>query len=265
MSVKNTDLKPFWDLEIVERTSAWQSPIAAECAAFDEHKNVLLDKLRNGHKLGSKSDPFDATQSWHDLHQLAKFYFLERTQKTMGAADTVKRLRQLARALRHARNLVSMATRDDVGADLFRAWLDTQKITKDSLLILEINDKKVDVTSELIRSTDKMKEAVEGLAALETAARAAILATDVLSKKGRAPLLPRDCIQGLARVYRKSTGAKPGRGIGPFADFAYLFMTAVGQTGFDYGSLTDAIQDAHQKFKPSWFDENDLGGKPPPY
>ena len=53
--------------------------------------------------------------------------------------------------------------------------------------------------------------------------------------------------------------------MGPFADFAYEFMTAVGQTGFDYGSLTDAIQDAHQKFNPSWFDDDYLGGKSPPF
>jgi len=256
MSITNTDRKDIWDLEIVERTSAWQAPIAAECAAFDKHKDVLLDKLRNGHKLGSKSDPFDATQSWRDLHQLAKCYFLERnaTQETMGTADSVKRLRQLERALRRGRELVSIAMREDVGADLFRGWVDTQKIAKDAPLIFEVEDEKVNVTSELIRAIDKMKEAVEGLTVLETAARAAILATDVLSKKGRPPLLPRDCIQGLARVYRTSTGAKPGRGNGPFAAFAYEFMIAVGQTG-DYGSLIDAIQDAHQKFKPSWFDE----------
>src|SRR5258705_3305795 len=105
-----------------------------------------------------------------------------------------------------------MAMREEVRADLSNAWLNTQKITKHSPLILEIEDKKVNVTSELTRSMDKMKEAVEGLTALETAARAAVLATDVLSKRGRPPLLPRDCIQGLARVYLTSTRAKPGRG-----------------------------------------------------
>jgi hypothetical protein len=257
MSVKNTDRKnTVFDIEIVERTRAWQSPIAAECAAFEEHKEILLVKLRKRQKLGSKSDQFDAIQSWHDLTQLAKLYFFERlmNQETMVAADSTKRLRQLATALRHARNLVNMAMRDDVGANLFKAWLGAQNITKDSPIILEIKDKQA--TSILIRATDKMKQAVEGLTALEIAASAALLATDVLPKQGRPPLLPRDCIQGLARVYRTSTGAKPGRGSGPFADFAYEFMTAVGQTGFDYRSLIDAIQDAHQQFKPSWFDEN---------
>jgi hypothetical protein len=256
MSVKNTGRKnTVWDIEIVERTNAWQSPIATACAAFDEHKEILLDKLRNGYKLGLKSDPFDANQSWRGLTQLAKLYFSERImkQETMVATDCVKRLGQLERALRKARNLVDRAMRDDVGADLFRAWLGVEQITKDAPINLEGDHEKT--SSFLIRAADGMKEAVAGLATLETAARAATVATDVLSKEGRPALLPKHCIQGLARVYRKSTGAKPGRGAGPFAEFAYEFMTAVGQTGFEYESLIDAIQDAHRLFKPSWFDE----------
>jgi hypothetical protein len=68
MSVKTTGRKnTAWDIEFAERTSAWQSPLALECAAFDEHKELLLDKLRNGHKLDLKSGPFDADQSWRDL------------------------------------------------------------------------------------------------------------------------------------------------------------------------------------------------------
>jgi hypothetical protein len=248
MTVKKRSRKnTLWDIEIVERTSAWQSPIAAECATFDAHKKILLGKLHNGYKLGPKANPFDATRSWRDLTELAKSYFLDlRTkQETMAESDCVKRLHTLARALRHARNLVDRAMQDDVGAELFRAWLDVEQITKDSPINPEV----------LILAADRMKEAVAGLATLETTARTATVRADVLSKTGRPALLPRDCIQGLARVYRKSTGAKPGRGAGPFADFAYQFMTAVGQTGFAYESLTGAIQEAHDPLKPSWFGE----------
>jgi hypothetical protein len=102
-----------------------------------------------------------------------------------------------------------------------------------------------------------MKEMATALAKLETVARAAA-ANDKPDKAGRPTLLPRDCIQGLARVYRSSTGSKPGRGNGPFADFASEFAKAVGKTGFSRRSLIDAIQDAHLRFAPSWFD-----GKPP--
>jgi hypothetical protein len=175
-------------------------------------------------------------------------------QETMVAAECLQRLRQLAKALRHARNLVDRAMRDDVGADLFKAWLGVKQITKDSPNDFEVVDEGAP-SSILIRAADGMKEAFAGLATLETAARAAVVAVDAPSKEGRPALLPRHCIQGLARVYRKSTGAKPGRGAGPFADFAYAFMTAVGQTGFEYGSLIDAIQEAHRQFRPSWFDE----------
>src|SRR5438046_8025298 len=69
------------------------------------------------------------------------------------------------------------------------------------------------------------------LATLKTVSHAAATAADVLSKAGRPVVLPRDRIQGLARVYRTSTGAKPGRGAGPFADFASVFAPAVGKTG----------------------------------
>lgn len=242
-----------WDIEIVERTSAWQSTIASELAAFDDRKDALLDKLRRGYKLGSNSDPFDANQSWRDLTHLAKMYFYERNIRgtTIAPADSVQRLRKLERVLHRAHNLVARAMRDEVGVDLFMGWLGAKEITKGSPLDFEIDDKKT--SSVLIHAADAMKEVVSGLAILEAVAAAA--ATNAISKVGRPALLPRHCIQGLARVYRKSTGGKPGRGAGPFADFAFEFMIAVGQIGFQYESLIEAIQRAHREFKPSWFDE----------
>jgi hypothetical protein len=242
-----------WDVEFIKRTSAWQSPIAEECVAFAEHQTTLLDKLRNGYERGTKSKPFEAVNSWLELTRLAKLYFSGRrtAQEVMSNADCAKRLRELARALRHARNLVDRAMEDDVGADLFRGWLDSQNI-KDALINWDGNGK---LPSSLASAPDGIKAAVEGLAALDAAVRKAVATTDKLSQTGRPVLLPRDLIQGLARVYRSSTGTIPGRGDGPFADFAHEFMTAVGQTTFEHRSLIDAIQDAHRLFSPSWFDE----------
>jgi hypothetical protein len=169
---------------------------------------------------------------------------------TLPTRERITRLNHLSKALRKALGITQRAISDSVGDDLYRAWFVTKKIPLTSALQID-----KDGSSILTRLADEINEMVEALAKLEAISRAAKAAIDLPSKTGRPPLLPRGCIQGLARVYRTSSGARPGRGNGPFAAFAYAFMTAVGQTGFDYRSLIDAIQDAHQKFKPSWFDE----------
>jgi hypothetical protein len=55
--------------------------------------------------------------------------------------------------------------------------------------------------------------------------------------------LPGDFIEGLAEVYQKSTGSKPGAGDGPFAQFVYEFLTALGRGNIQYHSVVDAIKD----------------------
>jgi hypothetical protein len=115
----------------------------------------------------------------------------------------------------------------------------------------------IDGSSALTRLVDEIKEMAAALASLERLARAAA-ANQKPNKAGRPTLFPKDCIQGLARVYHNNTGSKPGRGNGPFANFASAFFIAAGQRRINRKSLIDAIQDAHRQFKPSWFD-----GKPP--
>jgi hypothetical protein len=234
-----------------------QAPVAAQLAEFEKHKSNLLNKLQNGCKKSrSKSDPFDADKSWDELTQLVQLFFWGQLkgQDTLPTRDRIKRLRQLTRALRQAHGLTRRAISDGVGDDLYRARIVQKNI---SLISADQIDK--DGSSILTRIADEIKEMVDALATLETMSHAAATSADVLSKTGRPALLPRDCIQGLARVYRSSTGSKPGRGAGPFADFASGFALAVGKTGFSRRSLIDAIQDAHLQFRPSWFD-----GKPPP-
>jgi hypothetical protein len=241
----------FNPIPIVSQEAA-RAPVADKLAAFKKHKRNLLNKLKNGYKRSPQSQSFDEGKSWRDLTQLARLYFWGEVIKkeALPARDCIKRLRQLARALRAAHGLTRRAIDDGLGDELCRAWFAQKKVSLISAAGIDEGD-----SSILTCTVDEIKAAFAGLATLETAARAAAATSDVLSKKGRPALLPRDCIQGLARVYRKSTGTKPGRGAGPFADFAYEFMTAVGQTGFDYESLIDAIQEAHRQFNPSWFDE----------
>jgi hypothetical protein len=247
----------FSPIPIVSKEAAF-APIAEQLAAFEGRKRTLLDTLQKGHKIGPNSKPFDADKSWDEITRLAHLYFWGRIaeQNAPSTRDHIKRLHQLAKALRQAHGLTQRAIRDGVGEELYRGWFGHKNISP-------ISAAKADSTvpfgedgsSPLTRVADDIKEMVEGLATLATVSGAAATAVDVLSKTGRPALLPWFCIQGLARVYRNSTRATPGRGAGPFADFAYEFVTAVGQTG-KYESLTDAIQDAHRLSKPSWFDEN---------
>jgi hypothetical protein len=240
----------FQTISIVSREEA-QAPIAAKLAAFKKHKDVLLNKLRDEYECGSRAGLFDEAKSWRDLSQLAQSFFwfeMNRKKVPISGAERSKRLRQLAAALRRARGLTDRAMKDELGNFLYRAYCSTKDIGPYSEVTIE-----KDGSSALTRLLDEMKEMATALTKLEAIAHTAA-ANDKPDKGGRPTLLPRDCIQGLARVYRSSTGSKPGRGAGPFADFATEFATAVGKADFSQRSLIDAIQDAHRRFKPSWFD-----------
>ncbi len=244
----------FEPIPIVSKKEA-RAPIAAKLAAFNKHKSNLLKKLQNGHKRRPTSASFDPVKSWQDLTNCAQLYFWGEVmkQKTMPTADRIKRLRQLSRALRVACGLARRAIRDDVGDELYRAWFAKKNL--DLMKAVAVPMEK-DGSSVLTRTADEIKEMVTVLATLQALAESALEANNVSNRSaGRPALLPRDCIQGLARVYRTSTGSKPGLGAGPFAEFAAAFMIAIGQTGFERTSLIDAIQDAHGKFNPSWFDK----------
>jgi hypothetical protein len=58
-------------------------------------------------------------------------------------------------------------------------------------------------------------------------------------------MVPEFCVEALAKVYRTSTELKPGRGDGPFAEFVYEFLIAIGQRVVTYQSLVDVIKAAH--------------------
>jgi hypothetical protein len=245
----------FQPIPIVTQNGA-RAPIAAKMAVFEKHRKILLIKLRKECKTGPNSRPFDEGKSWRDLSQLAKLYFWSEVgnRVTLSGAERSKRLRQLATALRKARSLTDRAMKDELGDLLFIASCIEKRVGPPSAVPME-----TDGSSALTRLIDEIKKLAAGLTKLETIARAAAT-NDKPNKVGRSALLSRDCIQGLARVYRTSTGAKPGRGAGPFTDFVSGFALAVGKTDFTHRSLIDAIQDAHLQFTPSWFD-----GKPPQF
>jgi hypothetical protein len=190
----------------------------------------------------SNLSPPDEDKSWGDLIRLAQLYFWgeKMRQEAIPAADRVKRLRQLATAVRRVRGLADRAIRDDVGGDLFKAWFAETKIPLAAAAGI-YNDG----SSIPILIADEITEVVEGLATLETAASRA--ANDVPTRPGRptgTAILPRDCILGLKRVYQNSTGSKPGGRDGPFARFVSAFLAAISRDTITNASVIDAIKDA---------------------
>jgi hypothetical protein len=230
--------EPIPDAEIKEL----KAEIDAGLAAFEQHKISLLEHVQNVYQRGPKSEPFDAEKSWQDLTCLAGLYFWRARvkQDTVPAAHRVERLRDLARTLRRARRQAEMAMRDDVGDDLFSAWCDAN-VRSD-----------IDPTPPLtlVRLDHEFEKVIASLAALETAARRA--ADEVPQARGRpkgSAVLSRGFIEGLAEVYRNSTGSKPGAGDGPFARFVYEFLTAIGRGKIEYESLVDAIKDTKARVR----------------
>jgi hypothetical protein len=234
---KNT----LWDIKI-EQTEAVEA--RAGLVEFNHHKKALLTILRNVYMHG-KPVPFDADKSWHRLIRLAHFYFgLEKMkQETMPAADRVKRLRELAKALGRARGMADEAMQDDVGNDLFRAWVAEIKIPPVS--VVGVND---DGQSVLVCIADEIKKVVASLAIFETAARRA--ANEAHKGRGRpkgASVLPLDYIIGLAVLYRDSTGTKPEARRKSFAGFVYAFLAAIGRPTILEDSVVKLVRKARSR------------------
>jgi hypothetical protein len=245
---KNT----LWHMEVQAREEAY-APVAADLSAFNQYKKTLLDRLHSAYERGPKSEPFDAEKSWLDLTVVAKLYLWGRVARheTMPPAERFNHLLQLANALGRAHRLAVRVMEEDIYGALFKAWFSETKIPLASASHIF-----KDGSSVATLVGDEIKNTVERLAALETAARSAAAANAIPTTAGRPPLLPSDCIHGLARVYRNSTGLKPGRGAGPFAEFVSDFITAVNCPDFEFGkdSVIDAIKNAHRRRKPSMFD-----------
>jgi hypothetical protein len=241
---KNT----LWHMEVQTREEAYAA-VAADLSAFNQCKKTLLDSLYSAYERGPKSEPFDEEKSWLDLLRLANSYFWGKVmrQETLSPSKSFNQLLKLAKALHRAHDL---AMQEGIGGDLFKAWFAENKVPLASATHFK------DGQSVLTLVADELKKAVAGLATLETAAFAAAAANAVPPKSGRPPLLPSQCIEGLARVYRGNTGSKPGRGDGPFARFVHEFITAVNRPNFEfkYDGVIDAIKNAHDRHKTSIFD-----------
>ncbi len=216
------------------------APIAEQLAAFVQQKENLLAHLRDDHKQGPKSEPFDEDKAWRHLTYLAEAYFWRpiRKQKTLLPSQRVDRLDDLTKALGEARSLVNRAMKDDVGFDLFRGCCLEAGISPEPPQGFSDHH---DWQFCIMNQVKLIKEVATGLAALETAARRATREARAVPKQVGVPrgrgVLPLDYTIGLAACYWRNTGVEPVIGPGRFAEFVEKFLIAVGRcndTSNDY-------------------------------
>jgi hypothetical protein len=164
-------------------------------------------------------------------------------QETMPAADREARLRELAKGLGKARGITDKAMRDDVGGDLFSAWWEG---TDEPLSVVRDDD------GSIVRTADELfKEAVAGLAALETAALRAAGEAHEERTRHRGPrrgTVPPDCIDTLWVLYRGSTGVEPGAGHGPFVRFVRAFLAAI-RANISEDYVVELVKDARSRVR----------------
>jgi hypothetical protein len=226
--------EPRWKNTIWEIPLESNAPFAAEFAEFEQHKKTIIDTLRNESGAGSTSHSFDGENTWSALTRAAHWFFRRPRikHKTVLPARRVERLRDLAKALRRAREMINKTMQDDVGLDLFRGWGAEANLPPTVAHVFN-ND-----GCDEIPIADRINEIMTGVATLEAAANRA--ARDVPTKAG-APrgtgILTLADIAVLEGVYQRSTGRKPTKGAGPFAKFVEKFLVAVGHgddTSEDY-------------------------------
>ena len=215
---------------------------SAELTKFKAHKSRLLELLYNGHASGPKHFPFDRDKSWLYLDRFASFYLRNDDSDKQWALErvpNVKRLSDLVEHLGHACDLLRHGTYGDVGSDVFTAW-SSQIIFSQKASLEFMRSKKL--------SLDEFNRSLVALAKLNVAACAAAdsVRRNPGRPKGPSVLPSSDVIIGLASVYRRCTGSKPGAGTGAFAEFSKGCLVALGKTGVKKGSLVNAIKRARK-------------------
>ena len=229
-----------------------QAEFSKQFRLFDQHKRDLLEALARGcARRRSDTVTFNREKAWRDLRGGARLYFI--AQKLQNQSTPVgsrkRKIGKLLKSLRQTEKLSLQALENEIGTDLFQAAVGPN--------LPSYYDG--DGSSALLRKADEIKARVEAITNFKKDAQAAQQSLNPAANGAKAMLFPRDCLQGLGRIYYENTGAIPGRGFGsPFADFAYEFFMAVGLKKFSYDSLVEAIKDAHRRYKGcSW-----LGKKP---
>jgi hypothetical protein len=207
-------------------------------ATFAKHRKSLISILREQYERGPRTKPFDEKDAWQGLKFIAWTYLqheadVDETRLTMPAADRVKLLRQLGKALRAARQKADEVM-PIVRGHLFVEWC--------------VANGNPDFTDAIIeRYKDRFLGVVAGVSALEQAAFQA--AESIQTKRG--PLsgttaLPHRFILTLESFYRNRIKQKAGAGPGPFVRFVKKVTTALGRE-LSEQSVIKAVQEAKKR------------------
>jgi hypothetical protein len=239
------------------RMKAFHDAIEVNMAGFNGHKEPLLAIIRDAYDRGPKAEPFDEEKSWIRLERTAHHYFLQERVKqgTLSGADREARHRAIEKALQRAHSLIDEAMLDEVGDDLFSAWVEKANLP---LLSAARND---DSSLFVTRPAEEMfQKAVGCMKDLETAAgRAANEAHQGRGRPRGARVLPVGYIEALASRYRTSTGSRPDHK-GPFVRFVCAFLVALGRANISGGYVAELIQEAS-----SWASEHPSEWGPSPF
>jgi hypothetical protein len=212
-------------------------------ATFEQHKTKMINMLRDAAVV--RFAPSNETRSWSHLTSLAHSFFWQaelKKFKTPPAANTKRRLDELAKLLKRSRTIIDASMQNDVGDLLFSSWCDG---TNEPLVSIARN---LDGSLTAVQGPEeKFKKAVTSFRLLEAAALGAA-STIKLPGRGRkrgTAVLPAGYIEVLATLYREATGKKAGTGLGgPFVRFVCAFLAAVGSANISEEYAAELAQAA---------------------
>lgn len=215
-----------------------------ELAKSLEQTRRLVERALHGELYGDliKASCAEANITIEAAHQIDD----RRWSNLCGLATEIKKLTwsnrslpldKIATALKRAGCSEDRSSKDII-ANLSSASFAGTKITPEFVLAMG--------EPVLGSIASELANRFNSLVALERMARRA--ASDMRVKpgkpKGPSVLPPWDAIVGLARIYRRSTGSKPGAGRGPLSRFAYRLFVALDHRSVKEKSLVEAIKRA---------------------
>jgi hypothetical protein len=230
-----------------EPPPALKKTVEARLARFEQHKDTLLDHLRE-YKRDPKSQPRDADEWWPQLNRLAQLYFLQ--QIMTPPSERAARLRKLAEILQRAGVMAKKAAQDDLGCDHLLSTLLRGVLPPDPGGVMIPGQE----GSFAVEYFPHLKQIVVNLQIYRAAVLRAADSVPILDRKPA--ILPLEYISILAHVYRTSTGREPGSGRGPFTRFLVKFRAALDPSyksrankGDEYvdDSLIEAVKSARRK------------------
>jgi hypothetical protein len=190
---------------------------------FEKRKPTILATLRAAHQQGPSTQPFDEK----------------------GASDALKFF--LCHYFGHVIARKQARPSPDIRERFNKLAVDMEQVRRALGELLDSSELKYVVNGGQRIGAEVIQDictSIDGLAALGAAVREACQDIPLKSGRPHARVLWPAGVEHLAELYAKSTGRKPGSGMGPFARFVYAVLSALGQNvSEDY--VIDVIKGAH--------------------